>query len=204
MVRRYRLPVLLAGLAALMGGSVTSQQLPPGYVDPKPILDAAIQAIGNDKLTCVTISGTAYDGAVGQQRESGRNVDWPRIDELANYTRTMNWQTKTMKEEFDRKPGLAPAAWKYGTGWVDGPVQQNTHQIFMLNASGPTPYAWHMDGANGQPVPNPPDVAEVFPVELWMNPHGFLKAAQMPGANPKATWRWELGEMGRDGPTTIP
>ena len=26
----------------------------------------------------------------------------------------------------------------------------------------------------------------------------------MPGANPKATWRWELGEMGRDGPTTIP
>jgi len=61
-----------------------------------------------------------------------------------------------------------------------------------------------MDGPGGQPVPNEPDVAEVFPVELWMNPHGFLKAAQMPGANPKATWRWELGEMGRDGPTTIP
>lgn len=204
MVRRFRLPVLLAGLAALMGGSVASQQLPPGYVDPKPILDAAIQAIGNDKLACVTISGTAYDGAVGQQRESGRNVDWPRIDALANYTRTMNWAARTMKEEFDRKPGLAPASWKYGTGWVDGPLQQNTHQIFMLNASGPTPYAWHMDGANGQPVPNAPDVADVFPVELWMNPHGFLKAAQMPGANPKATWRWELGEMGRDGPTTIP
>jgi glyoxylase-like metal-dependent hydrolase (beta-lactamase superfamily II) len=37
-----------------------------------------------------------------------------------------------------------------------------------------------------------------------MNPHGFLKAAQMPGANPKATWRWELGEMGRDGLTIIP
>ena len=44
----------------------------------------------------------------------------------------------------------------------------------------------------------------MYPVELWMNPHGFLKAAQMPGANPKATWRWELGEMGRDGPTIIP
>jgi hypothetical protein len=26
----------------------------------------------------------------------------------------------------------------------------------------------------------------------------------MPGANPVAVWRWELGEMGRDGPTTVP
>jgi hypothetical protein len=39
---------------------------------------------------------------------------------------------------------------------------------------------------------------------MWLNPHGFLKAARMPGAKPVAVWRWELGEMGRDGPTTIP
>jgi hypothetical protein len=38
----------------------------------------------------------------------------------------------------------------------------------------------------------------------FVNPHGFLKAARLPGANPKAVWRWELGEMGRDGPTTAP
>jgi glyoxylase-like metal-dependent hydrolase (beta-lactamase superfamily II) len=74
----------------------------------------------------------------------------------------------------------------------------------MLNASGAKVYAWHMDGANGQPLPVDQDVADVYPIELWMNPHGFLKASQMPGANPKATWRWELGEMGRDGLTIIP
>ena len=204
MLRTFGFPVLVAGLLALMGGSVaTQQQFPPGFVDPQPILAAAIEAIGNDRLNCVTISGTAYSGAVGQQREAGKNVDWPRIDALANYTRTMNWQARTMKEEFDRKPGLAPAAWKYGIGWVDGPVQTQTHQTFMLNAADGV-YAWHMDGADGPPVRNEPDVAEIFPVELWLNPHGFLKAAQMPGANPVATWRWELGEMGRDGPTTIP
>jgi glyoxylase-like metal-dependent hydrolase (beta-lactamase superfamily II) len=39
---------------------------------------------------------------------------------------------------------------------------------------------------------------------MWVNPHGFLKAAALPGANPVAVWRWELGEMGRDGPTTMP
>jgi glyoxylase-like metal-dependent hydrolase (beta-lactamase superfamily II) len=34
---------------------------------------------------------------------------------------------------------------------------------------------------------------------MWLNPHGFLKAARMPGANPKAVWRWEQIEKGRDG-----
>jgi glyoxylase-like metal-dependent hydrolase (beta-lactamase superfamily II) len=204
MSRRIALAVFVAGLCAVAGGQVATQQLPPGFVDAKPILDAAIRTIGNDKLNCVTIAGEGYNGAVGQQKEAGKNVDWPRPDKLGNYVRTMNWQAKTMKEEFDRKPGLTPAAWKYGIGWLDGPLQKETHQIFMLNASGPKAYAWHMDGANGQPVPNEPDVAAVFPIELWMNPHGFLKAAQMPGANPRATWRWELGEMGRDGLTIIP
>ena len=204
MSRRLALAVLAAGLFAMAGGSVATQQLPPGFVDPKPLLDAAVRTIGNDKLNCVTIAGEGYNGAVGQQKEAAKNVDWPRPDKLGNYVRTMNWQAKTMKEEFDRKPGLVPAAWKYGVGWVDGPVQKETHQIHMLNASGPKVYAWHMDGATGQPLPVDQDVADVYPIELWMNPHGFLKAAQMPGANPKATWRWELGEMGRDGLTIIP
>ncbi len=205
MVRRLALPAILTALVMAAGGYVDTQEpFPPGFVDPGPILNAAAAAIGNDKLACVTIAGTAYDGAVGQQREAGKNVDWPRVDELANYTRTMNWQNRTMAEAFDRKPGLNPAAWKYGIGWLDGPTQRNTHQRFLLNASGATPYAWHLDGPDAQPVPIEPDVAAVLPVELWMNPHGFLKAARMPGANPRAAWRWELGEMGRDGPTTIP
>jgi len=202
MARKLWVLSVLVGLSALMGGTVfAQQQLPPGYIDPMPILDTARKAIGNDALKCVTISGAAYNGAVGQARESGKNVDWPRPDALNNYTRTMNWETGTMKEEFDRKPGLTPAMWKYGIGWIGGtPTQKNTHQIFMLNGK----YAWHMDGAGTAPVPVPPNIAEIFPVELYLNPHGFLKAAAMPGANPKAVWRWELGEMGRDGPEVQP
>ena len=202
MARKLWVLSVLVGLSALMGGTVfAQQQLPPGYIDPLPILAAARQAIGNDALKCVTISGAGYNGAVGQARESGKNVDWPRPDALNNYTRTMNWETGTMKEEFDRKPGLTPAMWKYGIGWIGGtPTQKNTHQIFMLNGK----YAWHMDGAGTAPVAVPPNIAEIFPVELYLNPHGFLKAAAMPGANPKAVWRWELGEMGRDGPEVQP
>lgn len=195
-----RMRIILLALVAIASRTAAAQQLPPGYVDPRPVLQAAAKAIGTDNLKCVTISGTAYDGAVGQQREAGKNVDWPRIDSLGNYTRTMNWEAKTMKEEFDRKPGLSPAGWKYGIGWVDGPSQQNQHQIFMLNGN----YGWYMDGPQGKPTAVPSDIADIWPVELYLNPHGFLKAASLPGANPKAVWRWELGEMGRDLPETVP
>ena len=103
--------VFAAALVVALSGVqvITQRQLSPGYLDPTPILAAARQAIGTDKLRCVTIGGTAYAGALGQARESARNTDWPRIDSMANYTRTMNWDAWSMKEEFDRKPGLNPA-----------------------------------------------------------------------------------------------
>ena len=82
MVRSLSILAVLLGLVALAGRTVTTQQpLPPGYLDPKPILDAARAAIGADSLRCVTIAGTAYDGALGQQKETAKNVDWPRIDD---------------------------------------------------------------------------------------------------------------------------
>jgi len=194
----HRVWVLVA-LLAIAGGTAAAQ-LPPGFVDPQPVLKAAAKAIGVDNLECVTIAGNGYSGVVGQQREAAWNIDWPR-GELLNYTRTMNWESRTMKEEFDRKPGLNPASWKYGSGWKGGtPVQQHSRQTFIVNGK----HAWHMDGAGSRPVAAPADDAERWQLDLWLNPHGFLKAARMPGANPKAVWRWELGESGRDGPTTQP
>jgi len=199
-MRNRSLRLLAVFLVMLTGASMAARQLPPGFVDPMPVLDAAAKAIGTANLRCVTISGTAYAGAVGQQRESARNVDWPRIDALANYTRTMDWEHASMREEFTRKPGLNPAAWKYGVRWVDGPLQQQSRQIFTVKDD----YAWHMDGPAAAPVASTPDLAEIYQLDMWLNPHGFLKAARLPGANPRATWRWELGEMGRDGPEVKP
>src|SRR5688572_8139132 len=109
MLKPIAASMAVALVAALTAATFASGQLPPGYIDPAPILAAAAQAIGADRLTCVTIAGTAYGGAVGQQREAAWNVDWPRIDQLANYTRTMNWETRTITEDFERKPGLNPA-----------------------------------------------------------------------------------------------
>jgi len=188
-------------VVASMAAPVVAQTLRPGYVDPEPALRAAAQAIGVDQLQCVTMSGTAYAGMVGQQRLHDKNVDWPRGEPLANYTRTMNWAARTMVEEFERKPGLNPASWKYGLGWLGGtPRQRQPRQIFVVNGQ----HGWHHDGPGTDPIPARPEDAELWQLEMWLNPHGFLKAARMPGANPVAAWRWELGEMGRDLPTRAP
>jgi glyoxylase-like metal-dependent hydrolase (beta-lactamase superfamily II) len=190
---------LLAAITLL--ARAVSGQIGPGYVDPAPVLEAAAKAIGGGRLRCVTFSGTGYSGIVGQQREAAWNVDWPKGEPLANYTRTMNWEKQTMREEFDRKPGLNPASWKYGSGWRGGnPIQKKSRQTFIVNGK----HAWHIDGPGGKPVADMPADAERWQLDLWLNPHGFLKAAKLPGANPKAVWRWELGESGRDGATTIP
>jgi glyoxylase-like metal-dependent hydrolase (beta-lactamase superfamily II) len=192
---------LTAGaVVAIAAASVAAQRFPPGFVDPEPILTAAAAAIGADQVTCITMSGSGYAGIVGQQRLAEKNVDWPRGEPLANYTRTMNWAARTMVESFDRKPGLNPASWKWGLGWTGGtPVQQHSRQTFVVNDK----VAWSVDGTNPPAASSALD-AERAQLELWLNPHGFLKAARMPGANPVAVWRWELGEMGRDGPTTVP
>ena len=188
--------VLAAGLQTL-----AAQDFPPGHLDPEPILRAAEQAIGADRLRCVTISGRAYGGMVGQQRMNGYEVDWPRGEPLTGYTRTMNWETATSVESFDREPGHNPASWNYGLGWRGGtPIQRNTRQTFSVSGA----FGWHQDGVDAAPVAARPEDAERWQLDMWLNPHGFLKAARLPGAHPRAVWRWELGEMGRDGATVAP
>jgi len=179
---------LIPGMAAL------AQQYPPGYVDPMPLLEAASREIGEQNFHCVTFSGAGYSGPVGQVYDNAPNVDWPR-SQMTNYTRTINWDNGTSIETFDREPGKNPASWKYGLGWMGGtPTQKHSRQTFVTTPE----RSWSIDGDEA-PVEAPAEDAERYELDLWLNPPGFLKAARMPGANPKAFWRWEQIEMGRDG-----
>src|SRR5687767_5988361 len=186
---------LLFTLVIAASSQIPAQQLPPGYVDPAPVLAAASKAINEQSLRCITFSGVGYSGPVGQTFENAVNIDWQR-SEMANYTRTINWEAGTSKETFDRKPGNNPATWKYGLGWVGGtPTQKEVRQTHITNGR----YSWAIDGEAGQPVAVPPEDAERYQLDMYLNAPGFLKAARMPGANPKAVWRWEQIEKGRDG-----
>ena len=173
-----------------------SQNVAPGHVDPWPVLRAAAQAMGTDNLKCVTFSGTGYAGKVGQNIT--QDTDWPRGEPLANYSRTINYDARSSIEQFTRKPGMNPRSWKYGTGWVGGtPLQQKERQTFVVSGN----FAWHTDGEGTLPIPAPAS-AELWQLDIWLNPPGFIKAAMAPGANPTAIWRWEMTESGRDGATT--
>lgn len=179
----------------LLPAPADPQAPPPGHVDPIPVLDAAAEAMGVDQLHCVSFSGEGYAGMVGQNIT--QNTDWPRGEALRAYSRTIDFRNGVSVERFSRKPGMNPASWKYGPGWLGGtPLQRHERQTFAVSGR----HAWHADGP-GRPVPAPRS-AELWQLDMWMTPHGFVRAARMPGANPTAIWRWELGESGRDGATT--
>lgn len=179
----------------LLAAGARAQDLPPGYVDPAPVLDAAAAAIGADALDCVEISGAGYAAIVGQGHTQSQ--DWPRRP-FTDYTRTIDFRSGSSVETFTREPGQNPKAWKYGVGWLGGtPLQENAKQTFIVHGE----HAWHLDGDGTEPIAAPAS-AELWQLDLWLNPPGFIKAARKSGAAPKAVWRWELVESGRDGATT--
>ena len=173
-----------------------AQRLQLGHVDPIPVLDASAKAMGVDQLRCIAFAGTGYAGKVGQNVT--QDTDWPRGEALRDYSRTIDFERRASVERFTRRPGMNPASWKYGPGWLGGtPLQRHEQQMFAVRG----PYAWHVDGPGAPPVPAPSS-AELWQLDIWMTPQGFVRAARMPGAETTAIWRWELGESGRDGPTT--
>jgi glyoxylase-like metal-dependent hydrolase (beta-lactamase superfamily II) len=187
---------MLSLFALILAPLGEAQTASPGHVDPRPVLEAASRAMGVDKLNCITFSGTGYAGKVGQNVT--QDTDWPRGEPLNEYTRTINYNARSSVEAFLRKPGANPRSWKYGTGWLGGtPLQQHERQTFVVSGD----HAWHLDGDGNSPVPAP-DQAELWQLDIWLNPPGFVKAAMAPGANPTAIWRWEMAESGRDGATT--
>jgi glyoxylase-like metal-dependent hydrolase (beta-lactamase superfamily II) len=190
-------------VALLLPLPASSQTFAPGFVDPDPLLRAAADFYGADGVQCIQIAtppGVSLNqAAVVGQGQHQRN-EWPRHAPLRDYVRTFNFATRTQIEQFAREPGLNPQGWRYGTGWVGGRAsQQNERQTFVVSGE----HAWYYDGEPGSVEAIPmPDMAAVWQLDMWMNPIGFLRAAELPGANPRAVWRWELRESGRDGALT--
>lgn len=144
------------------------------------VLRAAADAIGTDNLQCVTYTGSGYVGLVGQNYDI--RDDWRRV-ELASYTRTINFDAKSSRVESVTRLGDYPAR---GGG---RPFQGDRRQVELVVDR----FAWNLQGTT--PVPAPA-AAELRQLDIWLNPHGFLKAAMAPGANPVLITRYESGAMG--------
>jgi glyoxylase-like metal-dependent hydrolase (beta-lactamase superfamily II) len=141
---------------ALTAGTAAAQ-------DARAIAQAAAKAMGTDSLTCIAYSGTGgYIGIVGQNFSPGD--DWARV-ELANFSRTINYDARTMREEQVRRQGNNP---RRGGGGI--PIEGEQRQVALVSGT----RAWNLQGTNVNPQPA---AGEVRQLEIYLDPHGFLKGA---------------------------
>ena len=166
---KNRLGILFA-LLALMVGTAAAQ-------DARTVLQAAATAMGAANLKSVQYSGTGWFGAVGQSYSP--DLDWPRTD-VKSYTRTIDYDAKSSNEEMVRVQGSNPLR----GGGQGFPIQTEIRQVAMVSGN----YAWNMQGNNATPAPA---AAEVRQLDIWLTPHGFLKAAM--AGNATAISRMEAG-----------
>jgi glyoxylase-like metal-dependent hydrolase (beta-lactamase superfamily II) len=159
-----------AALLALAGGIGSAQ-------DARAVLQAAAAAMGATGLKTIQYTGAGWIAAVGQSYTAASG-DWPRF-EVTTYTRTIDYDARSLRDEYVRRQGGNPPRGGGGT-----PLQGEQRIVQILGGG----FAWNLD-AQGMPVAQTRPYLDGTPVsdlrqlEILLTPHGFLKAAA--GAGPR-------------------
>src|SRR5215217_6764642 len=91
---------LLVALLALSAGTAAAQA-----TDARAALQAAAKAMGTNDIKTIQVTAAGWSSDIGQTY--GLEEDWPRF-EVANYVRTIDYDAKYSREEYDRKQGTYP------------------------------------------------------------------------------------------------
>ncbi len=135
---------------------------PAAAQDVDAVLQAAAEAMGDpESLSSIEYSGTGWVANVGQSFTPAD--DWPRF-EVSSYSRTIDYDARSSVETHTRRQGDYPPR--------GGGAPLVGEQTRTLLTSGE--HSWMRIGDNA--VPRPQD-AEVRQLDIWLSPHGFLKAA---------------------------
>jgi glyoxylase-like metal-dependent hydrolase (beta-lactamase superfamily II) len=121
--------------------------------DAATVLQNAEKAMGSVKS--IQYAGTGMNAFFGQALTAGK--EWPRR-ELTSYTRTINYEGKSSSEE------LVFAQQVFGGQRQNAEVNRDK--------------AWNV-GPNGPA--SQPATADERQLQIWLTPHGFLKAARESG-----------------------
>ena len=163
---------LLVAVVLLAAGPATAQD-----ADAQAALRAAADTMGVTDMMSIRYSGSGWVGAVGQN--ASPDQDWPRF-ELAEYTRTIDFETSSSTEEMVIRQGDYPAR-----GGGGAPIQGDRIRNWMVRGE----HAWN--GAVDRVIPVPQS-AERRLLEIFLTPHGFLKGAM--AGDPIAIRRNEYGQ----------
>ena len=159
---------LIAVVVMLTAGPALAQ-------DARSVLQAAADAMGVTDMTSLQYSGTGWVGGVGQN--FAPHEDWPRF-ELTGYTRTIDFDTYSSKEEMVVRQGRYPAR---GGG---APIVGERRRTLLVSGT----RAWNIEG--DRVIPRP-EASERRMLEILLTPHGFLKGAL--ASNATAVTRREYG-----------
>src|SRR5688572_26334403 len=121
--------------------------------DVRAVLQAAAKNMGADGLRTIEISGTGMNAAVGQSFAPA--TDWPRF-EITSYTRTIDYENRSAREQITRRQGNYPAQGGGGT-----PLQGEQQQHFVVSGTS----AWNMQGTMANPAAG---AAEVRQLDIWL------------------------------------
>ena len=159
--RRFNLPSALF-LSALVGlcGSARAQ-------DAKSVLQSAVKAMGD--INSIQYSGTGHLGALGQAYSPGS--PWP-LNNITAYTRTIDYASRSSREQLTQ---VEPTPIRKGGA---GPFAGEQKQVNLVSGE----YAWNQPGNAPQPAVA---AAEERQLQIWLTPHGFLKAAMENNATAK-------------------
>ena len=155
------LAVAFVGLLTLCWRTASAQ-----VVDARKALEAAAKAMGTTNLKSIQFTGDGFLAKVGEQYDL--TDGWPHF-EVTDYTRTIDFDAKYMRLDYNQKQGNYPT-----NGYP--PVPED-HVTNILSGD----VAWDMKGDT--PVPftrlylDGIPYAELRQLEMVLTPHGFIKAA---------------------------
>jgi glyoxylase-like metal-dependent hydrolase (beta-lactamase superfamily II) len=145
--------------------------------DAKTPLDAAATALGAAGLKSIQFSGWGSDYIFGQAYDG--NSPWPRFN-LSRFTMTIDYTVPSLRDERSRVQAENPPL---GGGFQ--PLIGEQRQIWLLSGTS----AWDMMGQNATPPAVERDqrtAVEGRMAQIWLTPHGFIKAAMSGNATARA------------------
>ena len=166
----------MAQLVRLVAAVVVLTAVPARAQDTRTVLQAAADTMGVTDMTSIQYSGTGWIGAVGQSYAPSQ--DWPRF-ELSSYTRTIDFDTYSSKEEMVVRQGNYPAR-----GGGGAPIRGERRLTRLISGT----RAWDLRADRVVPTP---EFSERRMLEILLTPQGFLKGAL--ASNATAVTRNEYG-----------